>query len=307
MTTTDEHDAPDRQTNGQQRIAVQDALIEVIQLGQLGQPGQPGQVEKIAGALVVAAAHPASAFGADTARLIAGITQTGVVCINPRGLGGSSPASDISFERMVDDIESVRRQLGLPRWVFWGMSGGGWLAQLYARRHPDALAGIIVESACACFRDRLADPACALSPFFPAWHEPLRARGMLVEGSHANASAADDIEWTEVEGVGQVFRRRCGAALLVSPMPIDPDMKRAMPVLWTFDSRGWLDELRTPALVMAGSADPVVPVHRVRALHRALPGSTFVVIEGGGHVPSAEGRPEAVEAVRAFLAEHARA
>lgn len=301
MTTTDEHDAPTRQTNGQQRIAVQGAQIEVFQLGQLG------QVEQSAGALVVAAAHPASVFSADTARLLAGTTQTSVVCINPRGLGGSSPADDVSFERMVDDIESVRRQLGLPRWVFWGMSGGGWLAQLYARRHPDALAGIIVESACACFRDRLADPTCALSPFFPAWREPLQARGMLIEGSHANPSPADDSEWTEVDGVGLVFRRRGGAALLVSPMPVGPDMERAMPALWTFDSRDWLGELCTPALVIAGSADPVVPVHRVRALHQALPGSTFVVIEDGEHVPSAEGRPEAVEAVRAFLAAHTRA
>lgn len=49
------------------------------------------------------------------------------------------------------------------------MSRGGWLAQIYARRHPDALVGIIVESTCLCFRGRLADSACALSPFFPAW------------------------------------------------------------------------------------------------------------------------------------------
>jgi pimeloyl-ACP methyl ester carboxylesterase len=57
-------------------------------------------------------------------------------------------------------------------------------------------------------------------------------------------------------------------------MPLDDDMKRAMPVLWEFDARPWLQELRIPALVLAGNADPVVPVHRVRQVHQALAGST---------------------------------
>jgi pimeloyl-ACP methyl ester carboxylesterase len=37
-------------------------------------------------------------------------------------------------------------------------------------------------------------------------------------------------------------------------------------------------------------------------VHDALRGSTFVVVEGGGHVPSATKAPAAIEAVRAFVA-----
>jgi pimeloyl-ACP methyl ester carboxylesterase len=127
------------------------------------------------GGTVVAAAHPASAYGDGTVRLLADTAQKGLVCINPRGIGASSPVQSPSLEETVDDIEAVRAQFGLNRWVFWGMSGGGWLAQIYGHRHPAALAGMIIESACVCFRERLADPACALSPFFPAWQEKLRA------------------------------------------------------------------------------------------------------------------------------------
>jgi pimeloyl-ACP methyl ester carboxylesterase len=249
---------------------------------------------------IVCAAHPASVFGADTAGLIAEIALASAVCVNPRGLGGSSPAAGTALERMVEDIEAARRQLDIHRWVFWGMSGGGWLAQIYAHLYPDALAGIVVESACACFRERLGDPACALSPFFAAWRDALKKSGLLEAGSHASASSTDDAEWIEVYGVGQVLRRRGGPALLVSPMPIDEDMKRAMPKLWTFDSRGWLRDVRTPTLVIAGSADPIVPVDRVREVHQGIPGSTFVVVEGGGHVPSSTKQEAAVRAVRAF-------
>jgi pimeloyl-ACP methyl ester carboxylesterase len=247
--------------------------------------------------LVVAASHPAAVFGAHTAALLADISRRRAVCINPRAFGG------VSFADMVDALEATRGRLGLPPWVFWGMSGGGWLAQLYARRHPAALAGIIVESACVCFRERLADPECVLSPFFPAWRTVLAARGLIAQRSHAHASAADDAEWIEVENVGQVFRRPGGPALLVAPMPIDDAMKRAMPQLWRFDARAWIGQVTTPALVIAGSADPVVPVARVREVHDAIAGSRFVEVEGGGHVPSAAGSASAVEAIRGFLSE----
>jgi pimeloyl-ACP methyl ester carboxylesterase len=251
---------------------------------------------------LIGAAHPARVFSADTAQLLAGIAQTHVLCLNPRGLGGSSPPRQTDFDAMVEDIEAARRKLGLTRWVFWGMSGGGWLAQIYARRHPEALAGIIVESACTSFRERLSDPACALSPFFHAWRVVLRARGLLHEESHVDPSPIENPEWMDVEGVGQIFHERGGPALLVAPAPLDEPMKRAMPLLWTFDSRDWIENVRVPALVIAGGADSVVPVHRVRAVHEAIPGSTFVVVPDGGHVPSAERRPLAADAVRAFLA-----
>jgi pimeloyl-ACP methyl ester carboxylesterase len=106
--------------------------------------------------------------------------------------------------------------------------------------------------------------------------------------------------------VHEFLRRPGGPALLVSPMPVDHDLKRAMPVLWAFDSREWLIDVRTPTLVIAGTADLVVPGHRVREVHERIRGSTLVMVEGGGHVPSAERRPGAVTAVRRFVAARAR-
>lgn len=212
--------------------------------------------------LLVCAAHPTSAFGAETAALVAEVTGARAVCVVPR--------RGVALEAMVDDLEAERLRTSAGRWVFWGMSGGGWLAQIYAHRHPEALRGIIVESACVSFRRRLADPTCALSPFYPAWRELLAARGLVDEGSHERAAPADDAEWIEVGGVGHV-------------------------------SRPWIGELRLPALVIAGSADPVVPVARVREVHEAISGSRWVVIDGGGHVPTTEKRPEAVAAIRGFL------
>jgi proline iminopeptidase len=201
----------------------------------------------------------------------------------------------------VDDLEAVRRTLGVRQWLFWGMSGGGWIGQLYAHRHPTALAGLILESVCACFRLRVADPACLLSPYNPAWREPLASAGLLVPGAHNDPDPVTDGEWTEVARVGSVFRRRGGPALVVSPMPLSPEMRDRMSTFWSVDTRSWLRQITTPTLVMCGDADPVVPIGHARALCAGIPQAEFVEIAGAGHVPVSQGRPEIAAAVRRFI------
>lgn len=240
---------------------------------------------------VVCAAHPATAYDEGTATLLADMTDANVVCVNP---GGGT------LEAMVDELEATRDALKLPPWVFWGMSGGGFLALLYAQRHPEGVSAIVVESACLCFRERLADPTCVLSPHFPQWRAIL---GDRVEASaHREPSSAADASWEYVVGLGEVFRRPDGAPLLVSPLPIDERMRAAMPELWRFDARSFVDSLRVRSLVIGGSADPVVPFARVRALKERLVGSELVEVEGGGHVPTASRHASVRAAARAFLA-----
>jgi pimeloyl-ACP methyl ester carboxylesterase len=255
---------------------------------------------------IIISAHPADAFTEDTAHLLAAQAGAPVVCINPAGIGGSTGALRPTLESIVDDLEAARRALAegaSARFVFWGLSGGGWLGQLWAKRYPDALAGLIVESACPCFRARLADPTCALSPFFPAWQTPLEAAGLLDPRSHDGPLPVDaETTWVEIAHAGSVFRRSDGPALLVSPMPQSPAMLHMMPALYRFDARGFLGDLRIPTLVIAGDADPVVPLAHARAIHQAIPGATFVSIPGGGHVPTAQRHPAIAPAVRAFLA-----
>jgi pimeloyl-ACP methyl ester carboxylesterase len=254
---------------------------------------------------LISAAHPADAFGEQTVQLFGSIASAQVICVNPRGIGGSSPAEHCTLEQMVDDLEVVRQRLKLGPWVFWGMSGGGWLAQIYMHRHPKALKGIIIESTCACFQERLANPACVLSPLFPSWRPALAEAGLLPESADAIPVPVEGAEWIELKSVGQVFRKRNGPALLVSPAPLSKEMLRAMPMFLAFDSRRWLNQMHTPvpALIIAGTDDPVVPLAHARAVHEAISGSVFLAIDGGKHVPSLEQRPEIERAIQNFLSQ----
>ncbi len=255
------------------------------------------------GSPLICASHPTDAMREGSVALLGAASKATVFGINPRGIGGSSApiAGPQSLEHIVDDLEAARRRLGLGPWVFWGMSGGGWLGEIYAHKYPEGLAGLILESACACLRLRLADPACLLSPFNVAWRDILKGGGLIAPDSHDQLGDGTDTEWNEVPGVGSVFRRRQGPALFVAPFPIAPEMRRAMPVLWNADARAWLPTLRLPTLILCGTADPIVPLPHARAVHEAIAGSEFIAIEGAGHVPVAAGSREVAHAVQRFL------
>lgn len=255
---------------------------------------------------VVCTAHPALVYGEGASGLLNDLSGARAVCVNPRGVGASSPVwSGLAYEHvldaMVDDLEAVRQRLGIGQWTFWGMSGGAWLAMAYAVKHPASLDGIILESGCDCFRTLLADPASLLSPYHPTWRPVLESAGLVASDSHCDIGDPAATEWRAVNGVPPVFCRRGGPALCVSAVPATPEVRASMPLLWSIDLRAVLPDIRMPALVIAGGSDRITPVPRVRALHDAIAGSRWLVVDGGGHVPMTT-RPQVLsDAVRTFL------
>jgi len=78
---------------------------------------QNGEVEVFTGSMLnpraptICAAPPADTFGEGTAALLEAASNAQIVCVNPRGIGGSSPVTAgqrYTLEESVDDIESVR-------------------------------------------------------------------------------------------------------------------------------------------------------------------------------------------------------
>lgn len=239
--------------------------------------------------LRICAPHPTALFSRETTELISAIAGTDVVAVGP-------PAGASSLDEVVEAMEGQRRSLGLERWVVWGMSGGSFLGQLYARKYPRAVAGLILASSGPYFRPTVEDPACVLCPRHPAWSAKLAALGLL--DGHRDSGPT---EWLVVDGVGWVFRRTAGAALVVAPEEPDDALRRMMPALWAFDARTWLGTVAPPALVMCGTADPVVPLKHAEMLATSLPSAQFVPVVGAGHIPLADHRAEVEQAVRGFL------
>jgi pimeloyl-ACP methyl ester carboxylesterase len=62
-----------------------------------------------------------------------------------------------------------------------------------------------------------------------------------------------------------------------------------------------LQRIACPTLVIAGDNDTFIPASFSRIIHRAIAGSQYVEIAGGGHIPFIEKPQESAQAVLDFV------
>ncbi|WP_206986071.1 alpha/beta fold hydrolase [Hymenobacter telluris] len=75
--------------------------------------------------------------------------QLRMVYYDQRGSGrsGSSPRKNYSMARMVQDLEELRQQLGLEKWVVLAHSFGGTIATAYATTYPQRVQALVLTNA----------------------------------------------------------------------------------------------------------------------------------------------------------------
>jgi proline iminopeptidase len=70
------------------------------------------------------------------------------VLFDQRGCGRSRPHAAVEANttwHLLDDIERIRRALGIDRWMTFGGSWGATLALLYAQAHPDRVMQLVLR------------------------------------------------------------------------------------------------------------------------------------------------------------------
>lgn len=71
-----------------------------------------------------------------------------VIIFDQRGAGRSTPLGSLvanTTPHLVEDIEVLRKFLGVERWLLFGGSWGSTLALAYAQAHPEAVAGAVLR------------------------------------------------------------------------------------------------------------------------------------------------------------------
>ena len=71
-----------------------------------------------------------------------------VILLDQRGCNRSTPNGGIEHNTTQDilkDIETIRRQLGIEKWLLFGGSWGATLALLYAEQYPRNITGMILR------------------------------------------------------------------------------------------------------------------------------------------------------------------
>ena len=71
-----------------------------------------------------------------------------IILFDQRGCGQSTPYAEVrenSTWELVADIERIREQLGIERWMVFGGSWGATLGLAYAEKHPQRVTELILR------------------------------------------------------------------------------------------------------------------------------------------------------------------
>lgn len=197
-------------------------------------------------------------------------------------LGGGTDISDHA-----DDAIALIEALADKPVVFVGLSIGGLIAQTVASRRPDLVRAVVLSNTAA----RLGTV------------ESWQARIEAVVG-HGLDHIADAVmeRW-----FAPAFRAKPELALWRNMLTRTPSAGyiAACKALSKADQSAATAALRLPALAIAGDTDGASPAELVEATAALIPGATFHIVPGTGHLPCVE-NPTAYAAILSpFLKAHA--
>lgn len=231
-----------------------------------------------------------------------------LVYIDNRGSGHSDhgPQESYTLENNVADIDALRRHLGLEKVVLHGHSYGGMVAQEYALRYPDHVAGLLLLTT---------------SPSYEFLH---KARKIVEEKGTPEMKEITAVLW---EGQFESQEQLNRFYEIMAPMysvthnvqPSEEEKQRTLDArarsnrsyhalnqgfggfLKTFDLRDELPNITAPTLIMGARHDWITPVEESVEIAQRIPNSELVIFENSSHSVIKDEYEKYLAAVVSFL------
>ncbi len=225
-----------------------------------------------------------------------------IVLLDQRGCGRSTPRGEVqgnTTQHLLDDLERLRLELGVQRWMLFGGSWGSTLALAYAQAYPGAVSGLVLRGLFLASDDEVTWFVTGMSRFLPeAWSafaadvDDQSCAGLL-RHYHARVAMNDVAaagRWNAWESSVMAVGEAAAASLA-------PDMGAALGrvriqlhylINGCFLAPGQLlRELerlgRLPAILVQGRRDLVCPPGTAYTVARRWPGAQLRMVEEGGH------------------------
>jgi proline iminopeptidase len=243
-----------------------------------------------------------------------------VVLFDQRGTGRSNPRGSLVANttwHLVEDIERIRAYLGIDRWQVFGGSWGSTLALLYAQRHPERIASLVLRGIFTMTRAELdwfyGGGAARFHP--EEWADftaaiPKAEHGDLIGAYYRRLTGRDEAE--QVRAARPWVRWETATAALRANRSgyIEGAYARAFARIEShyFVHNGWLEEdgqvLRDmpriadiPGVIVQGRYDMICPPETAHQLAGAWPAGILKLVPDAGHALSEPGI--AAELIRA--------
>lgn len=214
------------------------------------------------------------------------------ITVWPRGFGDSSPARsnlDYGFWRLADDLDAVRRDLGLEKWVYWGGSFGGMTGQVYALKYQDTLAALILDGT---------------APSFHYIDDPASIWPQVRASSESAAYRTNPSPETQCAFFGLTSRLmgEWGLPKTILNQEHNPEaLAECLRRINEFDVRSQLKGIRIPTLVLVGENDPSCPPSQAQIIADGIPGAILKIYPDVGHGVRFHNPPGLIELVQEFV------
>lgn len=243
-----------------------------------------------------------------------------VALFDQRGCGRSRPSASLTDNTtwaLVEDIERLRRRLGIERWCVFGGSWGSTLALAYAITHPERVSGLVLRGVFLLTQRELdwfyQDGASMLFPdAFERFAAPIpeAERGDMVAayyrrltGHDARVRETAAAAWSQWEG--DTLSLRGPQARPAKFNEADFTLAFARIECHYFANRGFFSEdgwilnhiapvRGIPGWIVQGRFDVVTPMASAWALKRAWPEARFEVVWDAGHASTEPGVVDAL-------------
>lgn len=215
-------------------------------------------------------------------------------------------SASISLDQFLSDLDRIRQELAGEQMVVLGHSWGGLVGILYASRHPEHVAALVLVGTI--------EPG---QRYREETSRRQRARQTAADSAAiARLVRSDAFGRRQREAVNELyrlsFRSSFADTALADRLPVDFTARTAraagrVPALLLgpldpFDFWDRLAEIEAPTLVTHGAEDPIPPA-MARELAERVPDARYVEIPDAGHFPFVEAPDTLFSAVRRFLEE----
>lgn len=231
-----------------------------------------------------------------------------IVLFDQRGCGRSTPHAELKGNRtdaLIEDMEAIRIELGIDKWLLFGGSWGSTLSLLYAQRYPERVLGLVLRGIFLCRRQDLLwfyqDGASHVFPDYwqsfvapiapadrgdmmGAYYKLLTGSNELARMGAAKAWSGWEAQCATLKPDSQLYEQftdprvalalaRIEAHYFVNDAFLEPDQIIAN----AHKLKG------IPGVIVHGRYDMVCPFDNAFALHEAWPDSDLQIVRDAGH------------------------
>ena len=245
-----------------------------------------------------------------------------IIIFDQRGAGRSEPLGELADNttpHLIADMESLRRHLGVERWLVFGGSWGSTLAIAYGEAHPERCLGLVLRGIFLCRQWEIDWFLYEMRTIFPeAWrkfvgHLPEAERDDLLHNYHRRLTDPDPAVHMAAARAWSTYEGAC-STLLPSPETVAAFGRDRMALgLARIEAHYFVNDIflpenalldnahrlaPIPAVVVQGRYDIVCPIRTADELVRAWPhshswgahgGVDYVIVPDAGHAASEPG------------------